>query len=70
MTRFLSSSLTPKQLADSVNWADEMADSLKAELAAADAVKAGEGPWLTLSASYAHKAGTLFSSSRDPTSAR
>lgn len=46
-----------------------MADALKAELAAADAVEAGKGPWLTLSASYGHKAGTL-SSSRDGTSAR
>lgn len=48
-----------------------MADALKAELAAADAVRAGEGPWLTLSASYGHKAGTLSSSSsREPSSAR
>lgn len=47
-----------------------MADALKAELAAADAVKAGKGPWLTLSASYGHKAGTLSSSSRDGAPAR
>ncbi|CAM9845652.1 unnamed protein product [Hapterophycus canaliculatus] len=40
------------------SWAHEMADSLKAELAAAEAVQAGKGPWLTLSASYAHQAGT------------
>eukprot|EP00752_Nemacystus_decipiens_P016769 g15006.t1 len=52
----------------SATWAPEMADALKAELAAADAVKAGKGPWLTLSASYGHKAGTL-SSSRDGASA-
>ncbi|CAM9817207.1 unnamed protein product [Ectocarpus fasciculatus] len=54
---------------DGASWAQDMADALKAELAAADAVRAGEGPWLTLSASYGHKAGTLSSSSsREPSS--
>lgn len=54
-------------MADSAGWASEMADSLRAELAAADAVQAGKGPWLTLSASYGHQVGGL---SRDPSSAK
>ncbi|CBJ30639.1 conserved unknown protein [Ectocarpus siliculosus] len=56
------------KVTDGASWAQDMADALKAELAAADAVRAGEGPWLTLSASYGHKAGTLSSSSREPSS--
>lgn len=36
-----------------------MADALRAELAAADAVTGGKGPWLTVSAAYGYQAGTF-----------
>lgn len=47
------------QIADSMHWAAEMAESLRAELEAAEAVQAGKGPWLTVTASYSHQAGSL-----------
>lgn len=47
------------KVSDNGGWASELAESLRAELAAVDAVKAGEGPWLTVTASYAHQAGAL-----------
>lgn len=55
---------SPCQVSGNAAWASEMAEALRAELAAAEAVQAGEGPWLTVTASFAHQAG------RDPTSTR
>lgn len=51
------------QVADNSAWVSDMADALRAELAAAEAVREGKGPWLTVSAAYGHQAGAL---PRDP----
>lgn len=56
--------MTCPQVSGNAAWASEMAEALRAELTAAEAVQAGQGPWLTVTASFAHQAG------RDPTSIR